>query len=656
MADEKDPYEETDKADFGALEIKADDSELIKIYKTYKHEAMQARHDRIQQNRMNWDCYHMRQDFSYKQKGQSQEFLPKMAIATEQLSNSMQQGLVDMGEWFRVDNQPGINQDLMKVKPSEIERLMQRQLELNGFYRKIGDATKLGLIGSLMIAKIGGQWVPKPKYVVQKFQKPDGSYTKKLIKKEDKSWQLKIDLVRQQDFFPDPSTRKMYVCQDIYMDYYQAEQLATGKNKIYDLKALKQLKSEPASEGADRLYDKARETGQNISNAKYRSVVKITEVWGNFVSPNGDLMFENCVMSIGNDRVVLQPPTPNPYWHGQIPFIYTPIISVPLAEWGKALMDAPAMLNKAQNEMFNLILDGGMMSVHGIKQIREHWLEDPGQIEAGISSGDTLRANSACPPGQTVLERVDTATVPQDGIEVYNLLNQEFNVAALTSDLRMGVQPFRQVKATEVVEASQSNTSMSNGMAKHIESSFIAPILELGWKTAAQHMDDIDSNEVKALLGPQRAEAIAQLGPEELFADTVQGCKFTVFGISATLNKQKEFTKLQALLQTVAGSPVLMEEFTREFDYAKLLGEIMKSLDIHPDKIRNDEAKAGLNSEAAPGQGMQQGQMPNMQSQIPQAGAAGNQAAGTPASNAQPMQGTMQGPHFPPSRATPHQA
>lgn len=639
---EKDEYEAPEE-----LSVKPEDSDLIKIYKTYKGEAMQARHDRIQQNRLNWDCYHYRQDFSYKQKGQSQEFLPKMAMAVDMLSSTLQQGLIDMGDWFKAETQPGVVEDMMQVKPFEIERILNRQLELGNFYKQVGDATKLGLIGSLMIAKVGGHWVPKPTYVVKTFLKPDGSYSKKLVKKTDKTWRLKIDLIRQQDFFPDPTTRRMYECQDIYMDYYQAEQLAKGPNKIYDLKALQELKSEPASEGADRMYDKARETGQNISNAKYRAVIKVTEIWGNFVDTDGTLLFENCVMSIGNDRVVLQPPTPNPYWHGQRPFIYTPIISVPLAEWGKALMDAPAMLNKAQNEMFNLMLDGGLMAVHGLKQIREHWLEDPSQVEGGISAGDTLRANSACPPGQTVLERIDTATIPQDGMSVYNILNSEFNAAALTTLNGMGVQSFKQVKATEVVEASQSNNSMQTGLAKHIESSFIAPILTLGWKTAAQHMDDLDSNEMKALLGARRAETIAQLGPETLFADTVQGCQFKVFGISATLNKQKEFTKLQAMLQTVAGSPVLMEAFAKKYDFDKLLGEIMKSLDIHPDKIMNDQAKVGIGEapqapQANPGGGAD---LPNAQSQIPQAGAAGNQGDLT-------MEAIPQ-PSFPPSRATP---
>jgi hypothetical protein len=227
-----------------------------------------------------------------------------------------------------------------------------------------------------------------------------------------------------------------------------------------------------------------------------------------------------------------------------------------------------------------------------------------------------------------------------------NLVNQEFFTAAMTNDLRMGVAPFRQVKATEVVEASQAITSMFAGIAKQIETKFVTPILEKSWKLAAQNMNDIDSDEMISLLGPARAEVLGQMPNEDLFAATVQGCKFKVFGITQVLNRQKDFTKLTAFLQTVSSSPILMEEFVRKYDFGKLLGEILKSLDIKPYKLEHEESveqKMGMM-----GGGMQQGEMANAQSQIPQAGAAGNQGDLT-------MEGQTAVPsaNFPASRATP---
>lgn len=624
------------------------ENDVLQIYQVYKQEATSARQSRIDKNKLNFDCYNLNQDFSEKNKGQSSEFLPKLSMAVEQSANYMQQGLIDLGDWFKVQPSPGLNEDTMRVKPSEIYKLTSRQLNKCNFVTQVGNATKLGLLGSLMIAKVHGGLVNKPRYVV-KAESKNGAIKKRLIKQEDKVWQLKIDLVRQEDFYVDPTGRGLYLMQDIYMDYYEIERLSSGPNAIYDKSIVREnLKGSGIGSNSLHDYNRNRESGQDYSHNGRRNKIKVTEIWGNFINVDGELIYENCVATIANDTHVIQRPSPNPYWHGLPPFICAPILSVHGNPWGKALMDAPAMLNQAINEMFNLILDGGLMSVHGIKQIREHWLADPSQVDNGISAGDTLRANTSCPAGATVLERIDTATVPQDGINVYNLLNQEFNTSALTNDLRMGVQPFRQVKATEIVEASQSITSMFTGLAKRLETDWITKILEMSWATCAQHMQDLDDDEIVALIGSKRSQQLMAMGPEELFAETVQGCKFEVYGISANLNKQKDFTKIQALLQTVGSSPILMEEFAKIGDFSKLLKEIIRSLDINMAKIENEEHAAEANEILG---GQVPGEVPNDQSQIPQAGAAGNQADMTMASMAQPG-GPIAGPNFPPSRAT----
>lgn len=620
-------------------ESKLDHGTLLTISEAYKKEASMAKRSRMEQNKENFDCYHNRDDWSYKQKGQSKESLPKMSMAVEQNSNFIQQGLVDMGDWFKVYPEEGLLEDAMKIKPSDIYVLTNRYLKKDGLLNKIGESVKLGLIGSMMIAKIHGRYVPKPKFKV-KYGMNGMKFTKKLIKFEDKVWELKIDLLRQEDYYPDPTGRGLYEMDESYMDYFEVERLARDE-KVYDLEKVQSLRASPSNEAPDKLGDIARETGQDITNSGYRNQIKISEYWGNIVSPEGELLQENVMWTIANDRVVIQEPCENPFWHGQSPYVASPIIRVPGSVWGKALMDSPTKLNRALNEMFNLMLDGGMMAVHGIKQIREDWLVDAGEVSEGVEAGATLRVNTSCPPGMKVIENVVTSTVPPDAMNMYNLLNQEFNTGAITNDLRMGVTPFRESKATAIVESSQSITSMFTGLAKQIETAFMEKLLEKAWMTIAQHTQDLDEDRLKALLGPKRAEKLKGMSNEELFAESVSGCKFEVFGISATLNKQKDFTKLQAMLQTISTSPILMEEFTKDYSFGKLLTEIMRSLDINVAKIKNEEAmNAGANvlqaDQAAP----------DAQSQIPQAGALN----GSPEMS---VEGAIPQADFPASRATP---
>jgi hypothetical protein len=614
-----------------------DDAALIRITTQYRQEASDAKRDRMQKNKDNFDCYHMRESFSEKLEGQSREFLPKMAAAVDMNSIFIQQGLVDIGEWFSVDAETGMVVDAMKVKPSEVYKLLDRQLQSIGIVQTMSNAMKLGMIGSLMIAKVGGEWVPKPKYKTKDVLR-DGKYSKQLVKIEDKGWRLKIDLVRQEDYYPDPSGKGLYEIEDLYLDFHEVAALAD--QGLYDKSVLDELRGTGSNHNWDQESKKARETDQQVAGKHFRNVVKVTECWGSIIDEDGDIIHENVMWTIGNDRVVLQKPTPNPLWHGESPYIAKPVMDVPGSVWGKALMDAPTRLNAAINEMFNLILDGGLMSVHGIKQLRRDWLEDEKEVEDGIYAGQTLSVNSSCPPGMTALQRVDTATIPPEGINVLNLVVQEFNTAAMTNDLRMGATPFRQVKATEIVESSQTITSMFSGMAKHIEEGWVTPLLEKCWKTVAQHTKDIDVESLKTVLGSARAEELKNLDNQDLFAATVGGCKFRVFGISAVLNQQKDFAKYQGLLQTIMASPSLQETFGQKYDVVKLLEEIIKAIGIKPWKIEHDDGPVAAASPAPQAAG------PDMQSQIPQAGAAGNQGDQT-----MEAQTAISGNTFPGSRA-----
>jgi hypothetical protein len=178
--------------------------------------------------------------------------------------------------------------------------------------------------------------------------------------------------------------------------------------------------------------------------------------------------------------------------------------------------------------------------------------------------------------------------------------------------------PFRAVKATEVVEASQTITSVFQGMAKNYEARQSVKELELAWMTVAQNWDKIPKEEFIALFGAERGEELSQLPPEDVFAATVNGIKFRVFGVTQTLNKAQDFRKLTTLLQTIAASPQLMEEYLKKYDLGKTLGEIMTALNI--DKYKLEIPKAVQMTMEPQQEGPPQGG-PDAMSQVPDAGA-----------------------------------
>lgn len=593
---------------------------LVDILKQCRDESIEAKRDRMDMNKDNFDCYHLKQDWSHKIKGQSREFLAKQAMAVEQLTAFLQQGLVDTKDWFGVEAKPGVKNPL--IRPDEIKLLLKDQLDKAKFPLLVSDAIKAGALGSLMIVKVHGKMVPKVSYETE-LESTENGLRQKLLRLEKDIWQMRVDLIRQEDYEVDPTGRGLYEIQRIWMDYHELVSLAEQYPDDYDMAEIEKLQAYSAW---DQTVYKARETGQNVSNEMYRKAIAIDEYWGDVIEPvTGKLLHKNIVMRVANERHLVSGPRKNPFWHQMSPFIAVPIIRVPHSVWHKALMDAPTKHNRAMNELYNLQLDGGFMSVFGIKQIREDWLEDPSQVAEGVPPGITLQVNTSAPVGAKVMERVDTGTLSQESITMFNITDREFISSSLTNDVRMGNLPSRTVKATEIVASNQALTGITNGIVKNIEFGLITKILELGWMNVAQFSNDFDSDDTAALIGKERAMQIASLSPEQRFAATAMGHKFNVFGLSDTLNKINDFRKITAMLQTISGSQILSQAFAQKYDFTKLLDEILRSLDVDTKKIEIDQQpQQGFNPDMIQSMisrlgGQSQPQGPNQQSQIPQA-------------------------------------
>lgn len=597
----------------------------------YKAEAEEARRNRETLNRQNFECYHLKQDYSHKKRGQSKEFLAKQSMAVEELCSFFQQGLMDFGEWFRVGVTPGVDEDKAIIKPEEAQHILGRQLEKNSFANYFHDALKLGVLGSLMIMKVGGKYVKKATYEARQ-REYSLAKSFELVRKDQRIWQLHLDLVRQEDYFPDPKGRGLYEIERLEMDWHELYEKAL-EDSDYDLSVVRAL-----GQTGDDLQDmkKARETGQNVTYSGFRKRIVLYEMWGTIIEEGtGQVIHENCRAIIDVNGNEVMPPTRNPYWDGTSPYIVCPILRVPKSVWHKALMDAPTRHNVSLNELFNLIVDAGMMEAHGIKQLHANWLENPSQVSGGIAPGTTLLVNSQCPPGMKALERVDTSAVTPESINVYQLIDREFQQSALTNDTRVGALPQRAVKATEVVASNQALTGIINGIVKVIEDQGVAALLKKAWSVIAQHIDELDADELAALLADDRGKVVSNLAPEQVFAATVTQHVYQVFGLSMTLNKIQDYRKIQALLQSIGASPQMMQEFTRKYSMTKLLGQIMKSLDIDeekieasPEELQQRAAEMQMMAQAqAAGQNTQGGEGSNPQSQIPQAVASSSEGS-----------------------------
>lgn len=595
-------------------------SEVTTLF-TYKTEAEEARRRRIEINRDNFDCFHHRQDWSHKVPGQSKEFLAKQSISTEQTVAYLKQGLIESGDWFVIEDEPGFQPSPEMVSADDMKKILMGYLDDLKLPVLVDDCLKLGLLGSLMIVKITGKYS-------KTLSRVSVTQDRKGIEKTFSNyWNLDIHPVRQEDFFIDPTGRGLYEIERIAVDWHDLKKIAE-EDSDYDMKVVDSIMT-----GDDQVqkFEKSRETNQTTQYAnEARRQIILYELWGTILEPaTGRVIHENCQFIVSEDMQVVLPPRPNKNWHQESPYVKAPILRVPNSVWHRAIMDSPTLLNRAQNESYNLMFDNAMMSVHGIKQIRADWLEDPDEVANGIPAGATIRANSSMPVGAKLIENVYTGVPSSEAKDIFAITDREIFAASFSNDIRAGGIPGRTVKATEVVSANQSITTVFNGITRAIEDDFMKPILEKGWLTTAQHVTEANPERIKTLIGEKRGLQLFGKSAAEIFSETALGKRFKVFGLSTTLNKMSDYRKITALLQTVGTSPDMMQAFSQTYSMNKLLGEVVKSLDINEDKIKASEeelATAQQNAQLAMAQKQAEVQgaspaqkSPNQQSQIPQA-------------------------------------
>lgn len=574
------------------------EKEIIDFILACKAEAKEAKTKRMRLNRANMRAYHLDHDFSHKMAGQSVENLAKQPMAVEQIKSFFQQALSDVTDWWKCEAKSDKMAEKLLIRPEEIQKLMNHQLQESKFYAHVGNAMQTALLNSLIISKEGGKLVAKPKYTVREEGKGK-DLRKKVLMSDDVTWCSHQEIVRAEDFYPDPTGKGLYQIEDMHLDLHEVRKASLGSDAIYESGKVAEIKG--GTTDAEQRTRMQAETNQNDAPESHRPKVTVTEFYGNILNKAGDVVYENVTAAIANDKTLIRKPTENQNWHQRSNYIVAPLIEVAGAVWPKALMDSPTQINGALTELFNLVLDAAFKSVHATTQLRVSALEDSTQVSNGVKAGTTLLVNENLPPGAKVMEPVDTADVPNDAITILNLLQQEFNAAALTNDLRQGVMPFRQVKATEIVEASQSITSMFQGMAKNVEEHFILPTLVLKWQIIAQNLDLIDKEELVSLFGEERGTEIHQMDPEDIFASTVNGVRFAVFGVTQRLAKAQNYQKLTTLLQTVSASEPLLEAFMKKYSVDKFLGEVMTSLDIDKTKLELDEVAQARNANAKAG-------------------------------------------------------
>lgn len=562
---------------------------ILDATQAYRAEAEEARRDRLARNRLNWNVYYGNIDFSYKQEGQSAEHLPKLAIASEQVRAFVKKALVSFGDWYQVKT--GAQYPLT---PEQIRALMNRFLDKVVVARNtfqpietiIANAVMQGLLESLIVLKVHGGLQGEKVFKVEPGE-PLAGLPPRLHVEGTNLWRLRVDIIPTEDYFPDPTGRGLYKLHRVERDFIDVLEMAEAG--LYDMRVVNMLDDDYSREAAHDKTRNARQRNQNeAKKPRNRRRVVLTEGWGTILGPDGRPVHKDVVWCVANDKYVIRAPEPFPFWHGEDPFVVAPLLQNPHTVWSKALYDDVASLNIAIDELYNLILDGGLASVWGVRQVRENWLVDPRQISGGIPQNATLAVNDEAPVDGKVVEVVASGKVPPEAMGVLQLTVQEANAAGLMNDLRVGTLPGKNVKATEVMSADQSSNTMMDSLTSELERNIISPLLHKSWFTILQFADDLPAEDVAEALGTNAAFMLSRLAPAERYAALARA-EFKVIGLSGTITKARDFQKFMAMMQATAMNPILMQAFVTKMSPEKALTAMYRMLNLNPSDFEMSE-------------------------------------------------------------------
>ena len=557
----------------------AADSQVTLAILSAKMEAENGRRQRLWRNQMNRDAYNGIQDWGHKLDGQSTEFIPKTSEVVDQFAAVFKRALTQYGDWFSVKmgkDSPLSDGTVRKILEYYLSHLPDGDTTTS-FATRLSDAAKNGLLECLMVFKIHGHRVQELAYRVVENEGKDAEV--KAV--QAKPFRLSVDLIPTEDYKPDPTGRKLYKIHTVERDWHQV--LSMAEAGVYDEAAVRAI-----DEDFKRQEEERRIKG--VTESSFRRRIVIDEYWGTLLNRDGTVMHEQCLAALANDKFIIRKPEPYPNWFGEDAFVAIPLIRVPHTVWHRALADEVVSLNMALNELFNLMLDGGISAVWGVRQLRMDLLDDPTQVSNGIPQNKTLVLREGVPEGIQALEQITTGSVPPEALQMYGFVERELQGAARTNDVQLGQLPQKQVKATEVAEASNSASAMMDGIVSDVEQG-IEQVLRKAWLTLLQNADFLMESDLTELMSNKELLTLANMTPAERFAKLANGAKFRVFGLSATLAKARDFQKIMALLQVSAQNPVLQRAMLVKFDGERILDKIIRLLNLNPEDLARDPDK-----------------------------------------------------------------
>lgn len=543
------------------------------------------------QNTLNWNYYYGTIDWSHKRPEDPRVHLHKVGVAAERMRSKFKQALMKYDEWLTVEREylpPNA------VLPDFVAKnLLVKQFDRCKAKVVLSDAILRGALEGIMTIKVGGEYVTKPRFV---------SEAGKLVRKEEKVWQLKLSVVPYEGYHFDNTVDgsdlyRIEECRTNKASLLKMSSKETSPDKPFEEETIKKLQgmAETQADSAERAAKNDYLSGPQL---KERNSVLVHNFYGTILSDDGSVFeweyedgkkfpLENIVCIMANEEVLILDPKRNVRWSGKAPYISADPLRSP-KRGRKALMDAGTLVNQADDELFSLMLAGAIKSVHNVSWYRKTWFADKRDASGGVRDGAQISIDDSCPPNGVPMGVMKTGEVPQEAFTMQGTLDRVFAENVISNQLDLsGTLPGKQVRATEATLANNSISDVFDSMASDIEEVVINETATESLYEIVQNIDEMDPEEVKSCFEDRQdlAAQFLEMSDKERFDQVSGAFRFQGKGLHGLISNQAVGQSLINMLSTLTANPATATQLETAVSMPKLVKKLIKGFKLDPEEL-----------------------------------------------------------------------
>lgn len=589
------------------------DEEIVQVLLSYNSECEQARQsghsprDAIWE--ANWALYWNKYDWSNKADWQAKEIMPEAPQFVDRWSSAIREALTTAGEWYTVTNPAmtfgGLAKEIRMILDESLEKCGTNQQghDVN-FLHVFEEVLKLGAITALCLAVTWRRVEESVMVPAQEFD-ADGNPFFTMRQETRTRGKVAVEVVDPRTVWFDPKRRGLYRRRRIHMDLHQLRQMA----KMVDSEGTPIYRQDVVDRIVEDYEDDFRRTEEEAASgsgamktATGRKGVVLDEYLCAIVKADGTLAWpSNTWVVMANEKYIIVGPEPNPFWHGRDWIVFLPLITVPLATYGKSYMEDFASLARTFTEMTNLIIDGIFTTAMHAFAGDPSKLLDPTELEEGIHPNKLFQLEEGTDPRE-FLHAIELGRLPPEVIAVWQGIKAEFREAGKQNELSLGqVPPKGDITATEIQEAQAGSAAVTRSIAKTIEHGALDLTLDLVWQTRLQYLD-LEPDMVKRM--GTMGELLQQMPPALRYGLVGNNYRFRAHGISSILDRARDRNALLAALNWVASNETLLAEFLARYSPRKVLDRTLRLFGVNTDGLeRGPDEPAPQQAQSSTGRG-----------------------------------------------------